>query len=251
MLLPHWLRRRASHIADSAAIPEGVRAYVIGDIHGRADLLEDIARRIEIDSRGAPAEVVTIFLGDYIDRGPRSAEVVDRLQRGAFPTAIVTLKGNHEQTMIDAFADPNTLGAWRQFGGLETLVSYGVDVSQVMRGLQFEDASRRLAEKTPTEHRQFLESLPLKYELDGYFFCHAGVRPGVPLSAQSAAELLWIREEFLQSSAFHGKIVVHGHTPVSAPEVRPNRINIDTGAYATGVLTALVLEGTARRFLST
>jgi serine/threonine protein phosphatase 1 len=228
-----------------------MRIYVIGDIHGRADLLDNLARQIDVDLKSAPKTVVTVFLGDYIDRGPQSQAVVDRLCRCAFPTPIVTLRGNHEQMMLDAFDDHTVFASWRQFGGLETLMSYGVDVSQIMRGLAFEQARTQLLEKTPAAHRKFLESLSATHELGDYFFCHAGVRPGVALARQAAADLLWIRDEFVESPAFHGKIVVHGHTPVGEPDVRPNRINIDTGAYATGVLTCLVLEGATRRLVST
>lgn len=234
-----------------AATPGGMRIFVVGDLHGRADLLDDLARRIENDLKSAPANVATVFLGDYIDRGPQSAAVLDRLSRGAFPTPIVALRGNHEQTMLDAFDDESVFEAWRQLGGLETLVSYGVDVSQLMRGQGYEAARAQTLEKTPATHREFLNSLPLRHELGDYFFCHAGVRPGVPLARQAAADLLWIRHEFLDSSAFHGKMIVHGHTPVSKPDIRPNRINIDTGAYATGVLSCLVLEGATRRVIST
>ncbi len=243
--------RASSPVPASTAAPDGMRLYAIGDIHGRADLLDDLARQIENDVKSAPKNIMAVFLGDYIDRGPQSAAVLDRLCRGAFPTPFVALRGNHEQTMLDAFDNDSVFEPWRQFGGLETLVSYRVDVSQLMRGQGHEAARLQMAEKTPAAHREFLNSMPLTHELGDYFFCHAGVRPGVPLARQSAADLLWIRDEFLASPAFHGKVVVHGHTPVSAPDIRPNRINIDTGAYATGVLSCLVLEGTTRRVIST
>jgi serine/threonine protein phosphatase 1 len=243
--------RASSRAPESTATPDGMRVYVIGDIHGRADLLDKLALQIEDDLKSAPPIVVAVFLGDYIDRGPQSKAVVDRLCRGAFPTPIVTLRGNHEQTLLDAFDDESVFASWRQFGGLETLMSYGVDVSRLMRGLGYDNARAQLLEKTPAAHRKFLEASSAAHELGDYFFCHAGVRPGVALARQADADLLWIRDEFLESPAFHGKIVVHGHTPVAAPDVRPNRINIDTGAYATGVLTCLVLEGRTRRIIST
>jgi serine/threonine protein phosphatase 1 len=233
------------------AVPDGVRVYVIGDIHGRADLLDGLARKIEADVKSAEGEATTLFLGDYVDRGPASAAVLDRLCKGDFPTRIATLRGNHEQMLLAAFEGEEIFASWRQYGGLETLASYGVDVSQAMRGVGYDDVRARLIDRAPVEHRKFLEALPLAHELGDYFFCHAGVRPGVALARQSAEDLLWIRDDFLASDAFHGKVIVHGHTPASAPEVRPNRINVDTGAYATGVLTCLALEGTTRRFLST
>jgi len=200
---------------------------------------------------GVTIETKAVFLGDFIDRGSQSAAVLERLSTGAFPTPFVALRGNHEQTMLDAFDDESVFESWRHFGGLETLASYGVDVSQVMRGVGYDKARQQMVDKTPIAHRRFVDSLPLTHELGGYFFCHAGIRPGVALGRQSPADLMWIRQEFLNSDVDHGKVVVHGHSPVSQPEIRINRINIDTGAYATGVLTCLVLEGTTRRFITT
>jgi serine/threonine protein phosphatase 1 len=240
-----------SPVATAAAAPEGMRVYVIGDVHGRADLLDNLARQIEADLSGAPGKILTILLGDYIDRGPQSAEVVDRLCRGAFPTPILALRGNHEQTMLGAFEDDGVFDAWRTFGARETLASYRIDVSRLIRGQGYAEARAQLREKMPAAHREFLESLPTAHELGGYFFCHAGVRPGVPLARQADEDLIWIRDEFLDSTAFHGRLIVHGHTPVAEPDFRPNRINIDTGAFATGRLTCLALEGTSRRILST
>jgi serine/threonine protein phosphatase 1 len=153
---------------------------------------------------------------------------------------------------LEAFLrDPGVGSQWRQLGGLETLHSYGVPVAAVMIGKGFEEASQALRQAIPEEHFRFLGSLKLSVSLGDYFLCHAGVRPGVALENQSADDLLWIRDEFLNSKMNFGKVVVHGHTPTEAPEVLPNRINIDTGAFATGRLTCLVLERGSRRFLST
>ena len=231
---------------------ENCRTYVIGDIHGRADVLDKMVKEIERDLKEYPAaDGVTVTLGDYVDRGPNSRGVLDRLACNPFPTRYIALKGNHE-AMFEAFLhDPTVASQWRRFGGLETLHSYGVPVAAVMIGKGFEEASNALRQAVPQEHLRFLESLKLSLSVGDYFLCHAGVRPGVPLEDQSAEDLLWIREEFLNSKISFGKIVVHGHTPTIAPEVLPTRINIDTGAFATGRLTCLVIEGASRRFLAT
>jgi serine/threonine protein phosphatase 1 len=226
------------------------RLYVIGDIHGRSDLLDKIIAEIsrDLDVR-PPAGALAVTLGDYIDRGPDSRGVLDRLTRQAFPTRHVALKGNHEELFQSFLINPAVGAQWRHLGGLETLHSYGVAVGQLMRGKGFEEASAALRSAVPEEHLGFLAALKLSVSVSGYFFCHAGVRPGIPLERQQARDLLWIRDEFLNSKSNFGKIVVHGHSPVEQPEILPNRINLDTGAFATGRLTCLVLEGSARRFL--
>jgi len=232
-------------------VPEGTRLYVVGDVHGRLDLLNDLERQIERDLATAPADVLTVFLGDYVDRGPESAGVVEKLSAKNFCTAFFALRGNHEEVLLQFLRDASVLESWRKFGGLETLHSYGVDVSEAMRGAGYERTQAALADALPARHREFLEKTSLSFGAGDYFFCHAGARPGVDLERQSAEDLLWIRGEFLQFDGAFGKIVVHGHTPVGAPEVKANRINLDTGAYASSVLTSMVLDGGARRFLST
>jgi serine/threonine protein phosphatase 1 len=234
-----------------ASLPPGLRIYAIGDIHGRLDLLDDLSAQIRTDLGSAPADVVTIFLGDYVDRGPESAGVIERLSRADFPTPIQTVRGNHEEVVLQFFEDETVLASWRRFGGLEMLQSYGVDVTEARRGLGYGRAQKSLAARMPPEHRMFLEQTGLTASYGDYFFCHAGVRPGVPLERQTPKDLLWIREDFLQFKGSWSKIIVHGHTPVRAPEILPNRINVDTGAFATSILTALVLEGAERRFLMT
>jgi serine/threonine protein phosphatase 1 len=246
-----FFRRANREPVKAPSIPAGRRLYVIGDIHGRLDLLLMLERQIELDLATAPDEVTTIFLGDYVDRGKDSAGVLEKLSSGSFCTPIVALCGNHEEVFLQFLEDASVLASWRQFGGLETLHSYGVDVSEAMRGVGFDEAQRALADALPTRHREFLDRTLLSFELGDYFFCHAGVRPGVALNAQVRHDLLWSRSEFLDFPGSFGKIVVHGHTPKADPEVRPNRINVDTGAYASSVLTALVIEGEGRRFLST
>lgn len=230
--------------------PNGnTRVYAIGDIHGRLDLLERAVAAIRRDVDAHGPDALTITLGDYVDRGTASRGVLDRLAANPFPTPYVALKGNHEAVFERFLATAEGGDHWRQFGGLETLHSYGVPVADMMMGRNYEAAAERLREALPDEHRVFLASLKMSHTQGGYFFCHAGVRPGVALAQQSDVDLLWIREEFLDSTADFGKIVVHGHTPVDAPDVRPNRINIDTGAFITGQLTCVVLDAGGHRFL--
>ena len=250
MIISRLKRALASRRSHSASTPHGVRVYAVGDVHGRDDLLGDLARLIEHDCASAPGEVVTVFLGDYVDRGPHSAAVVERLAAGRFPTPLRALRGNHEAVLLEFLDDPSALAFWRGYGGLETLHSYGVDVSKAMRGQDYEQTRDAFLAALPASHRTFLESTELSATIGDYFFCHAGVRPGTPLSAQTAEDLLWIRDGFLSYERPFGKIVVHGHTPVASPEVRANRINIDTGAFATSKLTCLALEGEERRFLT-
>ncbi len=233
-------------------VPSGLRIYAVGDIHGRRDLLQSLARKVADDLRGGGFdEAITVFLGDYIDRGPDSAGVAELLSASEFPTPIIPLRGNHEAELLRFLEDEKVLENWRRYGGLETLVSYAVDVKAAMRGQGYDVARQALKHHLPPRHRIFFEQTRLYWSIGDYFFCHAGVRPGVPLARQSEQDLLWIRDEF---NAFRGpfeKIIVHGHTPVREPEILPNRIGIDTGAYATGALTCLILEDRDRRFIST
>lgn len=229
----------------------GLRVYAIGDIHGHADLLGRVSTMIATDLEAdRPAETLTVFIGDYIDRGPSSAAVVDRLLRRDFPTPIVTLRGNHEQMLLDALDDAALLRSWLSNGGLETARSYGLSTAALLDG-DPEWFRRELLDVIPAAHLALLRSTELSRTVDGYFFCHAGIEPGVALDEQAAETLMWIRRPFHLSKLDHGKVVVHGHTPVPKPEVKPNRINIDTGAFASGRLTCLVLDGAKRRFMST
>ncbi len=233
-------------------LPQGLRVYAIGDIHGRVDLLDQLNEKIQADLAVADCErVITIFLGDYVDRGPNSAEVIERLATGQFPGEILPLRGNHEAVFLDFLSNPEVFGSWRRFGGLATLSSYGVDVSDAMRGRGFEDARLSLLENLPKHHKAFLESTKKSATIGDFFFCHAGVRLGVALDLQSEKDLLWIRDDFLDQEAPFEKFIIHGHTPVIVPEALPNRINIDTGAYLSDKLTAVVIEGDASRFLQT
>ena len=232
---------------------DDMRLYIIGDIHGRSDLLDRIVDEIHRDiDRYGYRESLTITLGDYVDRGPDSRGVLDRLSRNPFPTSYVALRGNHEVLFESFLHDCAGANIWRQQGGLETLHSYGIAINELMRGKGFEEAARALRAAVPKEHLSFLSSLKNYLSIDRFFLCHAGVRPGVPLDQQNVNDLLWIRDEFLSSDFAYGKMVIHGHSAHEWPEVKSNRINIDTGAFATGRLTCLVIEGrSGGRFLFT
>jgi serine/threonine protein phosphatase 1 len=228
------------------------RVYAIGDIHGRSDLLDRMVDEIARDLKARPAgDCLTVTLGDYVDRGQDSRGVLDRLAGNPFPTPFVALKGNHEVLLETFLRDPATADQWRRLGGLETLQSYGVPVASVMIGRDYREAAAALRAAVPGEHVAFLGSLKTSLTVGSYFLCHAGVRPGIALERQGVDDLLWIREPFLSSRVGFGKIIVHGHTPTDAPEILPNRINIDTGAFMTGRLTCAVLEATGPRFLVT
>jgi len=225
-------------------LPDGIRIYAIGDVHGRVDLLDRSLCRIDAYRAAHRHENdFLILLGDYVDRGPASREVLELIVARVGTHRTIPLKGNHEALMLDFLADPSVLQAWSRFGGLQTLMSYGlkpsVDPDENERRELAADFSRAL----PSGHRALLEALPSSFSCGDFFFAHAGVKPGVPLSAQKEQDLLWIRDDFLRCTQDFGKIVVHGHTPVRAPEFLPNRVNIDTGAYATDRLTCIVIEG--------
>ncbi len=236
-------------------LPDGQLLYAVGDIHGRADLLRSLLETIVADAAGSghAALRTLVFLGDYVDRGPDSREVVDILLSG-LPHGFAAhfLKGNHEAILLDFLHDATRLALWRVNGGDATMASYGVDVT----GLDRSDAGAEtwrsaFAAALPPKHLAFFRGLALSLTLGDYLFVHAGLRPGVPLAAQGEADLIWIRTPFLDHPGSFGKIVVHGHTPGNEPVMRPNRIGIDTGAVFTGRLTALRLEGSSRRFLQT
>ena len=244
------LRKTAPPVATARRVPEGRRVYCVGDIHGRDDLLREMAERVEADMAVRSFDhAETVFLGDYVDRGPDSKRVLERLATNEWPTSIIALAGNHEDFLVAFLDDAEILDFWRGQGGLETLHSYGVDVGPAMAGRDFAAVQAAFTARLPKHHRDFLKALKVSAPIGDYFFCHAGVRPGVPLERQQRDDLLNIRDPFLSSTAEHGKLVVHGHTPAVAPEIHANRIGIDTGAYATGRLTCLVLEENGQRFL--
>lgn len=242
-----------------AETPRGTRIYAIGDIHGQSDLLAPlIAAIIDDVDRDPPERPVLLYIGDYVDRGPGVREVVETLSN-SIPSHIecVFLKGNHEAMMLDSMAgSTEKTAAWMANGGRETLACYGINVlgDDIIKHDVMEQSTLRvlgsaLAKSMPQRDQDFFKSLNLYHQEGDYLFVHAGIRPGVALKDQSAQDLIWIRREFLDSRINHGVVVVHGHTPKSAPEVRKNRIGIDTGAYQTGILTCVVLDGAANRFI--
>lgn len=238
---------------DAARIPAGKRLYAVGDIHGRIDLLTEIEQMIVADAATASdAELTVVYLGDYVDRGSHSFAVVDRLVHAPLPGfTAVHLRGNHEE-MMHSFLDGEPEPLWLMNGGIATLESYGVafDWGDLDRPM-LQSLQQRLNAAMPDSHRQFLDRLALTFRCGDYAFVHAGVRPGLPLDMQLPRDLLWIRAPFLRSEEDFGKRVVHGHTIVGRPEVKANRIGIDTGAFHSGRLTCLVLEMETIRFLST
>jgi serine/threonine protein phosphatase 1 len=237
-----------------ATTPKGLRLYAIGDIHGCDEMLADVHRRIAADltTRPTPDHRI-IHIGDYVDRGPDSAGVVARLVRlQAENPRMQFLRGNHDERLLAFLDDPSVGDIYLtdNIGGPATLRSYGVAPNRFrVFGRGFAAQSAELAERMPAEHRAFLEGLETTLRFGDFLFVHAGIRPGVPLAEQDPQDLIWIREEFLFDGRDHGFVVVHGHTIADAPEIRPNRINIDTGAVFGGPLTCLVLEGTEHRFL--
>lgn len=254
MLSLPFLPRRSG--ARHPRVPSGARVYAIGDIHGRADLLEQMFKRIDSDFTQAPvSQRIEVLLGDYVDRGPDSRRVLELLIERGRPHLVgrdrkqqtIFLKGNHEALLIDFMTQPSTLDDWQRLGGLETLMSYGL-APHINKRMQTELAMA-FDKALPPSHRRFLDDLKLSFVCGDYFFVHAGVRPGVALEKQRQEDMLWIRQDFLFCEEDFGKIVVHGHTPVPQPEIRSNRINIDTGAYATGRLSCLVLEADKMRIL--
>jgi serine/threonine protein phosphatase 1 len=225
--------------------PPGWRAYAIGDVHGRFDLLEQLLRSVHEElGRASSSNALLVFVGDLIDRGPQSAEVIEFLRtyrhRGVKP---VFLLGNHEEVLLRILrGDAALIAKWCSFGGAQFLESYGVDSRQLASRSEV-DALETVRKAIPMEHVAFLESFADSCRFGDYLFVHAGIRPGVELDQQVQSDLRWIREPFLLDDTDHGFVVVHGHTIRPEVEVLPNRIGIDTGAYRTGVLTALAIEG--------
>jgi len=231
-----------------AIVPPGQRVYAIGDVHGRFDLLLDLVARIEADDRArGPAGTHVIMLGDLIDRGPQSREIIDFFLNGAPSFAQWHfVQGNHEEMLLKLIDDPESphMPQFLRFGGRETFESYGAP--QLALDMPERFTPDTLPFYVPEPHRAFMRAMHDGVQFGDYFFTHAGIRPGVPLDEQDRQDLRWIRREFLDSDADFGVIVVHGHTVLDEVEMRPNRIGIDTGAFKTGILTALGLEGSER-----
>ncbi len=234
-----------------ALLPPGLRIYAIGDIHGRADLLDDLLGQIDQDLRERPCQDARyVFLGDYIDRGPQSRGVLDRLHAFGLSHTAIFLKGNHEEMLLAFLRNPPRGLPWIYAGGWRTLASYGIDRMPEQRSDLIAIAAQ-FRSALPADHLSFLKSLALSHEIGGYHFVHAGVRPGTSLALQSPNELLWIKDEFLESTADFGKVIVHGHSPVARIDIRANRINTDTGAWRSGRLSCAVLENDQCRIIAT
>jgi serine/threonine protein phosphatase 1 len=247
-----WGAKRRS----SASPPStgGPLIYAIGDIHGRLDLLEDLLGQIARDMAATPSDEkpVLVFLGDYVDRGAYSRGVIECAMRicALENVEVRALKGNHEQAMLAFLANPEFGPTWLQNGGAATLVSYGVAAPQARTTSDLWTETRDALERAmPPGHLAFLQNLELCVEYGDYIFVHAGLRPGVPIERQTEQDMLWIRNEFLEERRPFSKMVVHGHTPEPEPYAGPVRMGLDTGAYATGVLTAARLFGQDRRFI--
>ncbi len=234
-------------------MPPGTRVYAIGDIHGRLDLLEDLLARMDADDqRRGPAETIVIFLGDLIDRGPDSAQVVDRLMQLAEKSdRLRFLLGNHEEVFLKAMAgEPKALPFFLRIGGKPTVLSYGISEAEYLAS-DYPELLDLLRARVPQPHLDFLAGFEDMVVIGSYAFVHAGVQPGVPLDAQTPSMLRWIRDEFLNHDQPFEKIVVHGHTISDEVEETVGRIGIDTGAYASGRLTAMGFEGSERWILQT
>lgn len=252
-LMKRWLGRRPRVTVETACLPAGVRVYAIGDIHGRIDLLQQMHRHIRHDAATAPADVhrIAVYLGDYVDRGLYSREVIDLLLNDPLPGfRSIFLRGNHDHEMAAFLAGESDGVAWLRYGGDATLYSYGVrmpaEASPEGRIALLRDLLRQAV---PRRHVEFLQNLPFSFAIGDYMFVHAGINPDRPLDRQTPADMMWIREPFLEAEVDFGKVVVHGHSVVETPEVCENRIGIDTGACYTNLLTCLVIDPDAQRFL--
>jgi len=240
-----------SDAAYRPSVPPGERVYAIGDIHGCDAQFAALVDAIEADdaARGA-ARTTVILLGDLVDRGPDSAGVIRRARDWQQRRTVRILAGNHEEMFLLGFAKKDVLRSFLRYGGRETLMSYPIDPA-AYADADFAATQRLMLAAVPAADRAFMEAFEDEITIGDYHFVHAGIRPGVPLDEQKRADLRWIREPFIDSRDSHGAVIVHGHTIFDEPDFQPNRIGIDTGAYETGRLTALGLEGTARWLLET
>lgn len=249
-----WGKSRRLTVA-SARVPSGDRIYAVGDIHGRVDLLKRLHDTIAVDAQAAApgTRKTIIYLGDYVDRGFNSRELIDYLlDHPLSGFAAVYLKGNHDEYFAQFIETAEDGGPWLKYGGDATVYSYGVRVADdVPPEQRLDHICERLRETVPKRHIAFLTQLKLAWTVGDFLFVHAGVHPDRPWDKQVSHDLLWIRDEFLESDRDFGKIVVHGHSVTETPDVRQNRIGIDTGACYSGALTCLVLEGDKKRFIST
>ena len=226
-----------------AALPIDTRIYAIGDIHGKINLLTQLIRKIKEDANIRPIrKVLTVFMGDYIDRGLESKSVIESIINENGIGEKITLLGNHEKLMLSSLEDVGSMKSWCAMGGIQTMFSYGVDVQDIMLRRGYEVAQVALIEAVPRHHLLWLRGLQSRYEYGDYFFCHAGVNPDRSLSDQDESDLLWIRHKFTNDKRIYPKIIVHGHSPVDHVDIRSNRINVDTGACYTENLSCVALE---------
>lgn len=229
------------------------RAYVVGDVHGRLDLLEDLLAKIHAELQHPPTpKAFLVFVGDLIDRGPSSAQVIERLRTYQRPGINpLFLLGNHEEVLLRILdGDSSFVRGWLQFGGVQCLHSYGVDPAR-LRGRSDDKIVDIVREAIPASHVEFIKGFIDSCRFGDYLFVHAGIRPGIELDQQLQSDLRWIRAPFLNDQTDHGFVVVHGHTIVDEVDERQNRIGIDTGAYRTGILSALAIEGNVRWLIDT
>jgi serine/threonine protein phosphatase 1 len=252
---PDELASAPTVAGQAARVPPGVCVYAVGDIHGRADLLAQMHRLIAEDAASLTpgTSKLVIYLGDYVDRGLESRQVIEFLTEDRLAEAqSVHLLGNHDAWLLSFLVDASIGPIWLRYGGDATMLSYGLRLGVPRDDLRYyEQLQEDLRQRIPRSHVQFLQDLELSFESGDYLFVHAGVDPARPLDQQATDDLLWIREPFLSSRRDLGRVVVHGHTVESEPIVRRNRIGIDTGACWTGCLTCLVLEEGVFRFLTT
>lgn len=234
-----------------SCLPEGVRVYAIGDIHGYADLLDKMHNKIKEDAASFDeGRRVIVYMGDYIDRGYKSKEVIETLVNNPMADfEKIYILGNHEDAMMKFMENPEMAESWLAWGGESTLLSYGVSSRNEKGRASLQEIAKQLNEKLPENHRSFLNNLQLSYIEGDYIFVHAGLRPGVEIDKQSRDDMLTIRNEFLESDKRFNKTVVFGHTIFPEPFAKNGRIAVDTGAYAHGNLTCAVLESDNVRFL--
>ena len=231
------------------AVPAGQRVYAVGDIHGRHDLFEAMLTAIEEDDAAAgPAETTVVLLGDLVDRGPDSAGVIALARQWQGRRRVRILGGNHEEMFLRGFDELEIFRHFLRHGGRETALSYGIDRARFLQATM-EEAQQLMRDAVPREDIVFLAGFEDMVTIGDYVFVHAGIDPRVALDEQKPRDLRWIREPFLSHPDSHGPVVVHGHTISDEPEDCGNRIGIDTGAFMSGRLTALVLEGTGRRYI--
>jgi len=252
--LKNLLSKGARKAAPSASLPDGKRVYAVGDIHGRMDLLAALIDAIDVDdaarhAAGDTADTTCILLGDLVDRGPDSAGVIALARAWQKRRKVRILAGNHEEMFLKSFASTDILRHFLRHGGRDTLFSYGVE-RKAYSSATVEQVQGLMDRHVPQADRDFITGFEDMIEIGDYLFVHAGIEPGVPIAEQSIADLRWIREPFLSFAEPHGVVVVHGHTITDDPVDNGNRIGIDTGAYASGRLTALVLEGETRRYIA-